>query len=862
MSRPTLAPGVSTQASLPRDNQGTVTSPKSSHSALASQTQAEDSTVDAAESYYSQVNEWKDKLDDFFTENASTINSAENVLSAALDVKNIEEKFTALAQTSKTIMAGLDILGQIHPFISRECQSVLLFYISCEPSQVAAQAFKLAINVDVTRRENDKKVLAVQLQMQDMIVVLFLLRHLGDPKEKVGGQTVETRMRGLVQSIANHVTSGRSACEEYQKKGFVAKMIKSKIYEDRLATYAQIFADDKREIQFSLQLYATYGVNEIKQKIDQQRADFKEQMQELFRKLETSRERDIRNLIESNHGAQNCVENEEILRQLFTMAGENLMTTRELAKARKSLQKELAEEVDEVFKKRIGLLSYQLEKQNDRLASDKEEILAALDKGPHTKIVDPDLREIWRGQRWPGSIRGEVFISGLNEYYEEKLTKSGDYPGEGDIRSQYDSERWVLEYINIAHAKPIIEAIADDGSGLVNAKEVNDFTALKPNDWSLTDWIVFWAVGWYPTVAWYKEKIGIILSQSTSLSQYAHLDNLLAANTYFASSAIRRVRLLLRSTHSPSRNIHVDVEPRLKNLTEDFRRLEEELLKNRLEERSYFLDQRATVQQVSNYQRIDHYIFPLLYLLLNHHWGTMQRAGREPLADSEFTRMSTSLDTVFKAVEGRVDDLEAMFEMHSLNVKEHLSHFSFGMFHLLHDVEDDEHSAGINLAQDQNKPSLQKQGFDVQESKPIIRGGTGGGGGYGGKRGGAGGVGEASHMNLEDTKYFKEINGGVGGKGGKSEGEGGSGGKGEGNKFLETPITEGWLVEPNPDVNVADLKKHGLDEAICRLLVADGYRTVGDLLEATENDLKAAGLTSRGRINQLKATLKRVPPKK
>ncbi|KAF7370161.1 Protein kinase domain-containing protein [Mycena sanguinolenta] len=638
MSRPTLAPGPSTHTSLRDDTQGKMTAPKSSHSALASQTQAEDSTIDAAESYYSQANEWKDQLEDFFAENASTINNAENVLSVALDVKNIEEKFTALAQTSRTIMAGLDILGQIHPFIS-----------------LAAQAFKLAINIDVTRRENDKKVLAVQLQMQDMIVVLFLLRHIRDPKEKVGGQTVETRMRGLVQSIANHVTSCRSACEGYQKKGFIPKMIKCKDYEDRLATYAQIFADDKREIQFSLQLYMTYGVDEIKQKLDQQGAYFKAQMQELFRKLETAHERDVQNLIERNGGAQNCVENDEVLRELFAMGGEILATRHEVANARKSLQKELTEEVDEALKKHIGLLSHQqLEKQNDlvlkTVTSDKEGNPRCV---PQWAAREDFGSEIWREQGWRGSVPGQDFVSALNEYYEEKLAKSGDSAEQADTRSLHDSERWALGYINSAHARAIIEAVDDDGSGSVSIKEVSNFTALKPNGWSLTSWIAFWAVGWYPTVAWYKEKIESILAQSTSLSQYVHPDNLRAAN----------------------------------RISEGW---EEELLKTRLEEGSYFLEQLATVQQVSNHRRIDHYIFPLLYLLLNYHWDTMRRAGSEPLDDSEFTSMSTSLDTIFEAVEWRLDELEAMFQINLLDVKERLSRFSFGMFQLLYDLKDED----------------------------------------------------------------------------------------------------------------------------------------------------------------------------
>jgi hypothetical protein len=121
---------------------------------------------------------------------------------------------------------------------------------------------------------------------------------------------------------------------------------------------------------------------------------------------------------------------------------------------------------------------------------------------------------------------------------------------------------------------------------------------------SLAECIVFWAVGWYPTLAWYKKKIEVILLQSTSLSQCVHPDNLRAANTYFSSSAIRRVKLLLRSTRSPSKKI-LD-ESRLNTLTEKFREWEEKLLEIELKRLSYSLDGRAKVQEVLNHKQIDH----------------------------------------------------------------------------------------------------------------------------------------------------------------------------------------------------------------------------------------------------------------
>jgi paraquat-inducible protein B len=168
-----------------------------------------------------------------------------------------------------------------------------------------------------------------------------------------------------------------------------AKMIKCKIYEDRLAGHAQIFADDKREVQFSLQLESKRQLDKIDKKIDQHQADLKKQMQELFRVLETEDERKVRESIKNE--AQDYIGNKELQQQLFAK-GEKFLTPSQLANEKKSLEKELAENVDEVFKKHIAVFTSQLEKENGRLfqtmTADKKEILAAVDSGPHMTIND------------------------------------------------------------------------------------------------------------------------------------------------------------------------------------------------------------------------------------------------------------------------------------------------------------------------------------------------------------------------------------------------------------------------------------------------------------------------------------------
>ena len=70
--------------------------------------------------------------------------------------KSIEEALQNVSETGKTVVKGLQALGQAHPFIG-----------------VAVGAFVLVITLDLTRRENDRKVVAVKMKMQELMVVFF-----------------------------------------------------------------------------------------------------------------------------------------------------------------------------------------------------------------------------------------------------------------------------------------------------------------------------------------------------------------------------------------------------------------------------------------------------------------------------------------------------------------------------------------------------------------------------------------------------------------------------------------------------------------------------------------------------------------
>ncbi|KAJ7578160.1 hypothetical protein C8J56DRAFT_797697, partial [Mycena floridula] len=631
------------------------------------------------------VNQW-------YSANQDVISAAAaSIASVNIDVKAIEGAISTFQETSKVIMNGLDALGQVHPFIS-----------------VAVVAFKLVVTLDLTRRENNRKVLALKVQMQDTMIVLFQLRHMRDPEE-VGpdGTTIKDRMQALIETIANDIKETGSACDHYLKKGFLAKTVKSKIYEQRLAGYGNLFIKHRENLDFALSIHTALGVDNANVKLDSQRnkletIDEKLDMLLLFRKLDTPREREVYKFIEEKGGAKNCIDNNELLKELIEISGEgiagvtgseNTKGVNGLAAARRTLTKEMTENVDEAFRKNLDLFGKKLEMQNrqlqqklqDSIQEQGQHIISAIFSGAHDRIIDQDLRAIWKDMGWKGSVKARHFVLALHDYFTEKFEQPNIQQSSVDskgrnwnlVAKKPKDDRWTLAYINVSHVQPILEAFDDDGTGFISVKEVNDFVLSKPHGWTLLNWIAYWSQGWHGSIDWYKNKIYMLLQR-----MFDHLHDVLpmnrkAADEYFYHFVYFHIDLLLRSTQPLLVDMWQDRD--LKNLTEAFMALEEEKMIRNLEGVGFEIDDESTVALITGPGRVERYIYPLLYLLLKRHLSVVILASEHVLDPAEFSTLNLTLSAVFNAFSTRIESLESIFKQTNIDVKERLSNFAFGL---------------------------------------------------------------------------------------------------------------------------------------------------------------------------------------
>ncbi|KAK0501865.1 hypothetical protein EDD18DRAFT_1101575 [Armillaria luteobubalina] len=634
-------------------------------------------------------------LDAWYETNETALASAATALeSLSSDAKSIGNALNSYAETAELVIQGLTVLGQLHPFIDGR-------------SWVAVKAFKLVVSFDMTRRENNKKVLAVKLQMQDMMIALFQLRHVHDVQEVIPGETA-------------------SGCNYYLKKGLLAKTIKAKRYEDLLATYASNFVKHRKAINSALLVHMTLGVDSANAKLDVQDKilksmdhkldEVKDSMLFVFRKLDTDRDRDIQDFMINHGGEKACIDDERLLHELVDKSGEGItgvlgqQSDETWAKAKDKVQiamrKEYAEDVVKALERNFTefekKLSIQLRSIADDSQKNTQSILTALSSGAHDRIVDHDLRELWQDMGWKGSsVKAKHLILALHDYFTDRLKaptrnssptsilsppvfetgspiKSPISPGHFSHRVKTD--QWTLAYLNISHLQPILEAVDDDATGFITIKEINTFTNIKsrPQGWTLPQWMAYWAKGWHISVNRYKTMIRMILS-----AMYDTFPNVLPANreavaAYLQHRVIYRIDTLLQSTRDVSSNSS-ESSLQLQKLTEEYTKLEESRIGSNLADVQYEIDGRSTVSLIAGRGRIERYIYPVLYLLLKHQLRVVRLSTRYILDPNEAWNMSTSLWNLFSVVDERIQNLASIFKQSNVDVAEKLENFAFGM---------------------------------------------------------------------------------------------------------------------------------------------------------------------------------------
>ncbi|KAF8518842.1 hypothetical protein BU17DRAFT_90643 [Hysterangium stoloniferum] len=587
---------------------------------------------------------------------------------SGLDV--VKDGAIKISEVSTVFLSALDEVAEIHSFIKGP---ILVF--------------KAVWTLEMKRRENDQKIKALYAEMRDMMVVLLQLKNVKDVTE-VGpdGRTIAGRMQELSEDTTKKIMSCANACDTYAKKKLLVKVLVGPIWENRLADFMSLFFKRRQEFQLALAIHTTRGVDAANETL----ADLKAIMIQILRmKSVSSEEEDMARLVEKRGGVEAVQNDKKALEELnklaqknatgFKLPGRELIAAASQKTSNKNDMQELLEDLytspeeameknEKTFLSKLEIQQRQIEQLTHTVKREGDRIISAITSGPHDRIRDPDVYNIWKEMNWRGSVKARHFVMNLRDYFNEKWNV--DYldgtTSKADVgHEKGPDDQWALAYINTTRLQPISEAFDDDASGFITLSEVNTFTTSRPMGWSLPHWIAYWAVGWHMTLTDYASKI-----QELTGKMFAILPSIRSENLGFVNNYLNQVYPTV-TTLQASVNVSYRNEG-LKARFQSYVDAEEERLKNNLQAIKYDIDESDTLALVTGPGRIEKYLFPILYLLLQRHFEIFRDAAG-------------TIEWVFNSVAERYNVLYSIFKQQKLDEKHQFRVFAHGTFEYWHD---------------------------------------------------------------------------------------------------------------------------------------------------------------------------------
>ncbi|KAJ7462562.1 hypothetical protein FB451DRAFT_1266995 [Mycena latifolia] len=620
-------------------------------------------------------------------------------------------------ENSEVIMKGLDAVQRLHPFVG-----------------LVVSAFQAAIQLELTRRENDRKTMALKADMMNMMAILLDLRNIDDAQQlDPEGTTLEERMQRIVQDAERDIRDCSATCETYVKKKFVVRLFDGLRWEARLAVFSDTFAKRKAEFSLALSIHTAQGVHDVQHSLVDIEASVKTgsdstAMLLLFHELESPAERELRKWITDKGGPNAVSGNEKLFKELQSKMKDikgtlpnmckDEVTQTTMLRVREEMQRDIDHSLArdrQQFDRKFDAVQDKLEEMRNTVRRSTDRILAVVTGGPHDRIRDIDLYTVWRDMSWRGTVKASHFVVAVQDYFLQKYSKD-DQAMEDAVRDAAeglsrapspalsmttaatdDSEPlpsvlltralearttqreledgWAIDYISLARVRPIVEALDDHCSGWISVSEANKFTASRPVDYSVVKWLAFWAAGFPCLCARYAKAIENVRMRMVATSATVLPCNRARVDKYMCSSGLDVVDLIVRALRKQD-----DEDNGLMTHFNDYIAGEEVRLIEGLERFRWEIDAQNTLQIIAGTGRIERHGLPLILFLLQRHHQIMRLACKHPLDDRELWEAECSVNILADAVGLRISTLERHFVTHNLDPSKEFEFAYNGMF--------------------------------------------------------------------------------------------------------------------------------------------------------------------------------------
>ncbi|KAG1807600.1 hypothetical protein EV424DRAFT_1576209 [Suillus variegatus] len=568
---------------------------------------------------------------------------------------------------AKKVMEALDVLQQVHPFVG-----------------VAILAFKAVVNLELTRRENDRRVGLMLAQASDMMIMLLQLKDTRDPAIVGPHGNIRGRLDRVLDGIKQDIEDCGNAIDKYYKSKFMVKLFRSSHWASEFLRVCTSFSQRTQDLQLALNIRTTLRVDIAIDKLDK-----------LIR-TQTDRETRFEKEVQMRGGREKCLESEDKLPTSKTASANG--SVGEQSRIDASLLHELHTPLRDLLDENRALFIFKLDAQTsdikDAIKDSETRIMWAFNSR-FRRVKDPHLRYIWKEMKWTTSVKTLYFIAELHDYYVNRFSRlrheaplaeamsdasplvlrvpsptptvsvMSDSEGEDRELPAADkklpnvdpADKWCLKYLSIFYVPSLSEGFDGDANGLISIREVNAFTSAMPLGWTVPQALAYWAAGWRVDSQYYHARIEQVLNSMVYAQADVLPENRGCIATYLSSYVIDDIKRLVRSLAELGLE---DSDLNLTELTARRREAQEVALADRLNIVKYEIDSKDSLKLFGS-GRIENFLLPLLYLVIRRHLQIMKLASTVILVEREFESATQTIENILGGVSLRVEELAGEF---------------------------------------------------------------------------------------------------------------------------------------------------------------------------------------------------------
>ncbi|KAJ6539161.1 hypothetical protein B0H19DRAFT_345377 [Mycena capillaripes] len=417
------------------------------------------------------------KFGDLVSSSAEKLTKAQDVVEKVIQndtYKLAKDQVEAIFSPAKDVIAFLDVIKSIHPVVG-----------------TVTTIFTALIKLEVDRRENDRSIAVLHLAMTNLLFILSCLEPTFATPDKM-----QTMLQKYLEDVCRTMNAFGNFCDVYYKHGSIVRMIRSHGYKTKLAGYGTSFEDHKKELQYLMTTKTAGTVTQMNSNVQNISMQLNQVL--AFINQQSPKEKAIVKKIQEYPGGEDeAVKDDKLLAKISKLAKENITSQIKYA---------LRENIDDAIKSNFALFSLKVETAmneiKDAVARSTDTIMARLDSGPHDLITDEDIKTVWKQMNWRLSCKCRHFVDAVHHHYAQVFGKYTLETGEPH------PEHWTLTFLsNIIFYPAIGDAIDEDGSGYLSVHEVDRFFNSRPTGWTPTQWMAYWAAGWYVNAVGYRHRI-------------------------------------------------------------------------------------------------------------------------------------------------------------------------------------------------------------------------------------------------------------------------------------------------------------------------------------------------------------------